>query len=184
MLKFVTEIVGGFDIGKDTIRVAVTIFASNTVEKIHLNQYYDKASLMKAISEIERISGGTNTNDALLRARTISLLPEHGKRSNVPNIVIVITDGNSHDSKSTAKQADELRKTGAVIFSIGIGPNVNINELKNIATGPGTSHIFQVKKFKNLKNIAKELAMKSCSGKNLFCSFTFIFMVTFKFMPL
>lgn len=167
MLKFVTEIVEGFDISNETVRVAVNIFATNTLEQINLNEYYDKVALKKAINNIKRITGTTNTADALLKARTVSLLPRHGDRPNVPNIVIVITDGNSNNKFKTAEEAKQLQKT-AVIFSIGIGPTVNVNELKAIATGPDIAHVFQVKNFKGLNNIKKELATKTCEGKSLF----------------
>lgn len=165
MMTFVSEIVEGFDIGNNKVRVGVIIFSSTTAQKIYLDSFYEKAVLKNAISKIQRISGGTNTGDALLKARTVSLQPNHGDRPNVPNIVIVITDGKSQDRAYTSKRAAELRRSGAVVFSIGIGRAVGITELKAIATGPDTNHVFRVNNFKALESIKKELATKTCEAK-------------------
>ncbi|CAI9721272.1 type VI, alpha [Octopus vulgaris] len=167
MITFVKEMVKGFDVGKDKIRVAVSLFAGTGVEKFHLNKYSDKNALLSAIGAIHRISGNTNTADALTRARTITFTAGNGDRPKVPNIAIVITDGNSNNAQLTVKAANSLKATQAVVFSIGVGTNIRQSELQAIATGPGTSHVFTVTNFAALNTIKKELATKTCEAQKI-----------------
>lgn len=176
MITFVKEMVKGFDVGKDKIRVAVSLFAGSTVEKFHLNKHTDKNALLSAIGAIQRISGNTNTADALTRARTITFTAGNGDRPRVPNIAIVITDGNSNNAQTTASAANRLKGTQAVVFSIGVGSNIRQSELQAIATGPGTSHVFTVTNFATLNTIRKELATKTCEGKRHFNFYLYHFL--------
>ncbi|GAB1606677.1 type VI, alpha, partial [Argonauta hians] len=167
MVKFVEEMVKGFDVGKDKVRVAVSLFAGSNADQFHLNKYYDKNALLSAISKIQRISGTTNTADALNKARTVGFTAKNGDRPKVPNIAIVITDGNSNNAQETATAATNLKNTQAVVFSIGVGSNIRQAELEAIATGPGTTHVFQVTNFAALGNIKKELATKTCEAQKV-----------------
>ena len=52
------------------------------------------------------------------------LIPENNDRDDVPNVVIVITDGESNDRDATFQAAATLRETGATILTAAIGMKV------------------------------------------------------------
>ena len=60
-----------------------------------------------------------------------------GDRGDVPNWAIIIVDGPSADTTSTAAEAQTTRQYGVRLSAVGIGPDrVDVNELNAIATMP------------------------------------------------
>lgn len=53
------------------------------------------------------------------------------------------------------------------MFSIGIGGDINIQELNSIATDPDTEHVFTVTNFASLKTISNSLTSRTCDGNVL-----------------
>ena len=69
--------------------------------------------------------------------RDIQFLEANGDRSNVPNVAIVITDGESNvNASQTIPQAELAHAQGIYIYSIGISDAVNIEELAGISSWP------------------------------------------------
>jgi len=56
--------------------------------------------------------------------------PDNGDRNNVPNIAIVITDGNSNENKNrTASEAQLLRQVADEVFVVGVTNDIDQSEL-------------------------------------------------------
>merc|ERR1712200_212281 len=91
-------------------------------------------------------SGGTDIGRALDLARTQSFPLARGGA--IPKIAILITDGVSVAGAVTA--ADRLKSTGVKIYSIGVGNNVNIQELNGIASDPDTDYVYRVDNFDSI----------------------------------
>ena len=87
--------------------------------------------------------------------------PEKGDRSRAPNIAIVMTDGaSSRDAHLTIQYAEEARAEGITIFSIGIGPTVNNDELLGIAGAP--ERVIHVSSFDALPMIQSQITTFAC----------------------
>ena len=69
-----------------------------------------------------------------------------GDREDVPNVVLVLTDGESSDTEATILAARRLRDDGATILTVAIGhPDwMNEDELKGIASAPRDKNYKQV----------------------------------------
>ena len=80
-------------------------------------------------------------------------------------MVIVLTDGLSYDPAMTAKEATKARAEGLHLFAVGIGDQVDVNELTDIASEPAEYYRFMVEGFAALKKIKSLLALKTCSGE-------------------
>ena len=91
-----------------------------------------------------------------------------GARPNITRIVIVLTDGLSYDTDVTAYEARKARAAGLHLFAVGIGNQVDVNELNDIASKPSDYYRFMVEGFAGLKKIKSLLALKTCSGKVYF----------------
>ena len=81
------------------------------------------------------------------------------------HILIVLTDGLSRNPFSTALQADLAKKTGMYIFVVGIGRNVDRQELRSIASPSDNNildYVFNVTDFEALRDIKNLLAIKTC----------------------
>ena len=101
MKSFLSQLVGGLDIDSGNTRVGLVTFASNIGTRINLNVHASARSLQSAISSLTQASGGTNTAGALAYVRTMMLTSATGDRSNVPDVVVVLTDGKSLNPTAT-----------------------------------------------------------------------------------
>ena len=92
--------------------------------------------------------------------RENNLQPVNGARVNSTKFVIVITDGRSDDPDSTKVEA-QLLKNMASVISIGVGPSVDRDELKTIASD---HRVLAVENFALLKTIRNQLTDLACTG--------------------
>ena len=101
MKSFLSRFVSGLDIDSGHTRVGLVTYASSVGESINLNMHSSRASLQAAISSLRYFAGFTNTAAALGYVRTEMLTSAAGDRSNVPDVIILLTDGQSDDRRAT-----------------------------------------------------------------------------------
>ena len=163
MKDFVKSVVSKFEIGADKTRVGVIRYANAASIEIPLGSINDALLLNTAITNITYTGGGTATHLAL------NLL--HNAFSNartnqgVPRVAIVFTDGQSNSYNLTIQAAQAVHSTGIVVYSFGIGNNVDNNELNAIATSP--SNVFVISNFSPDQFAAKLLPLQTvtCTSK-------------------
>lgn len=51
------------------------------------------------------------------------------------------------------------------MFAIGIGTEINQEELKSIGSDPDTNFVFTVDNFETLKTIVETITTRTCDGK-------------------
>jgi len=98
MKSFLSKLVGRLNIDDGYTRVGLVTYSSDVGTKINMNAHSSVASLQSAISSLRYSGGSTDTAAALAYVRTWMLTPASGDRSNVPNVVVVLTDGQSDNS--------------------------------------------------------------------------------------
>ncbi|XP_053405850.1 collagen alpha-1(XII) chain-like [Mercenaria mercenaria] len=157
--SFVKSVVGNLNIGQDNTRVGIITFSRYPVIRLHLDDYTDKEALLKAIDVVPYIAGITETHSALYLLKDEGF---RGSRPDVPNIAVVVTDGKSFHTNLTTVASEELQAQGVVMFGIGIGGNVNLNELSSIASSPNNQYVYTVTNFASLTNIVNSLSSKTC----------------------
>lgn len=112
------------------------------------------------------MGGGSNTGDALKYAYYNGFTPRSGDRVNVPDFIVVITDGFSDNFQATVQEARRLRNDGKTIYAIGVGNRINSTELAMIARD--SYHMSLVPDFNMLHTIQTELHVISCtSGQSI-----------------
>ena len=84
------------------------------------------------------------------------------KRSGVPQIGIVITDGDSDNKKATRVEAEAAHKAGITMFALGIGRKVDDTELGWIASQK--DFMFNNLSFDELGTIASILSARICNA--------------------
>ncbi|WAR30003.1 MATN1-like protein [Mya arenaria] len=90
------------------------------------------------------------------------MFPHQGDRANVPNIAIVVTDGQSNNPTLTAAEAKAARDAGITILAIGVGHGVVRSELNEIASDPDSTHVFTADSFSALSSLNALLSTKAC----------------------
>jgi len=158
-LEFVQNVVDLFDVRPTKTRLGVLTFGDKPRIIFQLGNHTNEADMKADIKAIKQMRGETYTDDALLEART-KMLSADRTRPSVPHICIVITDGESNNPSLTALEAAHAHREGIQLFAIGVGPYVNREELKAIASSPEL--VFEVDDYEALDKLRGELAWKAC----------------------
>ena len=99
--SFLSEIVSRLDIDRGTTHVGLVTYSTYARTRFYLSSYTSVASVQSAISRLTYPGGITNTAAALAHVRASMLISWRGDRRNVPNVVVVLTDGRSTNSSAT-----------------------------------------------------------------------------------
>ena len=88
---------------------------------------------------------------------------ENGDRPGVMNIGILVSDGQaSREENRTIPEAILARESGITIFGIGVGEEVNPQELRDIANQPSEQFTFNVTGFDALEHIRDQVSEAAC----------------------
>uniref|UniRef100_A0A8B9HRV7 Collagen, type VI, alpha 3 n=1 Tax=Astyanax mexicanus TaxID=7994 RepID=A0A8B9HRV7_ASTMX len=138
--EFVRRVVENLNVGENQIRIGVVQYGDTARPDIYLNSHNTKEGVLNAIKEIRQLRGRQrNLGGALnLVAREV-LDPSRGGRrpEGVPQFLVVISGGRASDNVKT--QADALKRSGIVPFSIGTR-DVDQQELQVISYVPNYAY--------------------------------------------
>ena len=98
---FLSKLIGRLDIDSGKTRVGLVTFSTRVGHSVNLTMHMSVDSLQMEIMSLRYGKGTTNTAAALRHVRTRMLTPAAGDRPNVPNVVVVLTDGDSNSQSAT-----------------------------------------------------------------------------------
>lgn len=159
--EYVIGLISTMPVGLDKTRVGILTYNNDVVHRVRLNQFDKKSALMDAVNKIPYEGRGTKTNSALEYAVNEALTLENGDRPDVPNFVLVLTDGRATDDVRIG--APLLRQKAAVI-AVGVGKRIEKKELEYIAGDKG--NVFMVADFRNLPGSNSE-GKKDCANAQI-----------------
>ncbi|XP_049585447.1 collagen alpha-6(VI) chain [Syngnathus scovelli] len=160
---FLRTVVSGFDVGPDKVRVGLAQYTDEPYQEFLLKDHMDKNSLLDELERFPYRTGGTETGKAMDFIRTQFFTESAGSRANqrVPQIAVVITDGESADD--VAEAARHLRQHGVIVFAIGVG-QANLVELDAIANRPTDNFRFYIDSFQALQRLSVGLLQTVCTS--------------------
>uniref|UniRef100_A0A6Q2YBK9 Collagen alpha-1(XII) chain n=1 Tax=Esox lucius TaxID=8010 RepID=A0A6Q2YBK9_ESOLU len=159
--SFLSAMAGAFDVGEDKTRVAVVQYSTDTRTEFDLNRYTKRGELLKAINSLPYKGGNTMTGDAIDYLLQNIFTESAGARKGFPKIAMIITDGKSQDP--VEEYAKRLRNIGVEIFALGI-KGADEDELKEMASTPYSTHVYNVPNFDVIKAVQDQLISQVCSG--------------------
>lgn len=161
-LNFVNDVIDMFEVGENVTRVGIASFSSHVYREFHLDDYFDKESMKRAVNRIVQRQGySTNTGTAIWHMRKRMFSERHGSRPGVAKVGIILTDGQSQQLSRTLYEAFRAKMQKIFLFAIGIGGNTNERELAGIATDP-ENFMFKVEGYSALDAIKSVLAIRTC----------------------
>uniref|UniRef100_A0A674J9C1 VWFA domain-containing protein n=1 Tax=Terrapene triunguis TaxID=2587831 RepID=A0A674J9C1_9SAUR len=163
-----------FNIGPNKVRFGAVQFSHDKRLEFELDEYSKTNDLERGIDNIRQIYGDTHIGEALTFMQPLFKRAREQRAGRVPCYLIVLTDGESHDS--VKEPAERLRNETVNIYAIGV-KGANEAQLHEIAGSK--SRTFFVQEFDSLKNIKNEImavckpiinnAVFFLSFLNLFC---------------
>lgn len=154
----------------DRVRASVITFSSWANLSIKFYDHDSTASFNAAVDAIPYMGFKTRIDAALQLAKSDMFIPESGARGGIPKILVLLTDGTqtlASDAVDPAIPAKQLRGAGVNLVVVGIGRDVDINEIKKIAGDKGKFHTAE--SFDKLISyeFINSVSLSACPGKPL-----------------
>ncbi|NXG56479.1 ITA2 protein, partial [Hemiprocne comata] len=151
---FLKKFVQGLDIGLNKTQVGLIQYANDPRVVFNLNTYQTKDEVVKAMDETTQKGGDlTNTFKAIDNARQYAFSPESGGRPTATKVMVVVTDGESHDGSNLKTvigkcNEDNITRFGIAVLGYLIRNELDtknlIKEIKGIASHPTDKYFFNV----------------------------------------
>ena len=153
------------DIQNGNVRIGIITYAQDVFVHYDLDAYDNKLDMLFVCNLLRyKYKGGsTLTHKALKYLKYYSFTYHKGDRPEYRNYVLFFTDGKSRYPRQTIKHARALKRTGAKIYTIGIGRNINKRELFRIASKPKRKHRI-LTSFIRLKLEMNRVMTQVCKG--------------------
>ncbi|XP_067421589.1 collagen alpha-1(XXI) chain isoform X2 [Emydura macquarii macquarii] len=155
--RWLVNITSNFDIGPKFIQVGVVQYSDYPVLEIPLGTHDSNENLIREMESIQYLGGNTRTGRAIQFA--IDHLFAKSSRF-LTKIAVVLTDGKSQDEVKDA--AAEARKNKITLFAIGVGSEIEEDELKAIANKPPSTYVFYVEDYIAISRIREVIKQKLC----------------------
>ncbi|XP_026168102.1 integrin alpha-11 isoform X2 [Mastacembelus armatus] len=162
---FLINVLHKFYIGPGQTQVGVVQYGSTVVHEFSLGEYHTVEEVVEAARSISQ-RGGEETRTALgINVARLEAF-QRGGRPGAQKVMIVITDGESHDSPQLVQAVADSERDNITMYAIavlgyynrrGINPEAFLKEIKFIATDPDEKHFFNVTDESALKDIVDAL---------------------------
>ncbi|KAH0627287.1 hypothetical protein JD844_002810 [Phrynosoma platyrhinos] len=159
---FLYTLVDSFDVGEDKIRIGLIQYSDVPHNEFFLNTFWRKEDILEKIQNLHYKGGGTKTGKSLKFMLDNQFSEEAGSRRHegVPQIAVVITDGQAQDS--IHEPAEEVKSAGIMLYAVGIKDAV-LSELQEIASDPDEMHVYSVEEFAGLQGISQNILQVICT---------------------
>ncbi|KXJ24916.1 coadhesin [Exaiptasia diaphana] len=135
-------------------RLAIIVYNQNPYVQITFNQsaafHMRSGELAKLVRSLPYLRGGTRTDKALQEAAKDIFTSHGGDRYDVPNVLLVLTDGRTNNQSKPYQDAlRPLRDRKVVVIAVGVGSGINRPELLQIVMGK-QDRVFSVSDYRDL----------------------------------
>ncbi|NXJ60206.1 CO6A6 protein, partial [Rostratula benghalensis] len=159
--NFIINLVEKSDVGPDGVQFGALKYSAYSVVLFYFNNCTTKSCIIETIRRDVLLQQKTYTSIALMDSENF-FTEERGSRMSkgVPQLLIVITDGKSHDRGKLGEVAQRLRNKGIIIYAVGV-KNANKTELLTMAGSE--DKCFWVDTFKGLENLTANITHNMCN---------------------
>ncbi|XP_012587529.1 PREDICTED: collagen alpha-4(VI) chain-like [Condylura cristata] len=162
MQIFLANVIGGFNISREAIRVGLVLYGDVPHSEFLLSTYHNKNEILKHIQTLQFKPGGNKVALALQFVLRHHFQEKEGSRASqgVPQIAVVISSGASDDS--VQEPVEVLRRAGILLYAVGI-KDATLTELRQMASSPAEKFISIVPNFPALPRLAPKLQQELCA---------------------
>lgn len=161
--EFAIGVVDSYNISPLDTRVAVLEYSNRPRIVLKLVDGDSSSQVIQTIRNIAPSRGNNSvTSEALEGAAKSVFTRQAGSRIGVPKTLILVTHSKSSSLLPVSQAVQGLRASGVRVYVIGIGPRVDMKELRSIAAGE--SAIYLVQEPDEVSGSAGEIVMKINRG--------------------
>jgi collagen type VI alpha len=167
VIDFVISIIEEFQVSQQDTRIAAVSYSDNYAAQFNLNTYNTKQDVQLALRRIPFIGGRTNTASGIRYMTNTIFTAANGDRPDAPNYAFILSDGNSNiNMADTIPAAIDARQRGTTLIPFAVGTDVNLFELRNIASEPYSRTIWSVQSWKDFPSIKDSMINAVCDSVN------------------
>uniref|UniRef100_A0A4W3JQ99 Uncharacterized protein n=1 Tax=Callorhinchus milii TaxID=7868 RepID=A0A4W3JQ99_CALMI len=148
-------------IGPTGTQVSVVQYSDAASIEFPLNKFRTQQDLLRAIRGLPYRGGGTMTGKAIDFVLSYIFQRSAGQRSQVPDLLVLLTDGGSQDSIVDAVR--RAKAAGIYLYAVGIA-EADINELRTIVTDGDPRNIVYAENFNSLAQFEGALGDAICTS--------------------
>nr|XP_045759761.1 collagen alpha-6(VI) chain isoform X4 [Mirounga angustirostris] len=167
MKDFMVDLVKKADVGKNQVRFGALKYADDPEVLFYLGDLGTKWEVISVLQKDQPMGGNTYTAEAL--GFSDHMFTEAGGsrlHKGVPQVLIVITDGESHDADKLNATAKALRDKGILVLAVGIA---GANPVELLAMAGSSDKYFFVETFGGLKGIFSDVSASVCNSSKVDC---------------
>uniref|UniRef100_A0A8C5EIZ7 VWFA domain-containing protein n=1 Tax=Gouania willdenowi TaxID=441366 RepID=A0A8C5EIZ7_GOUWI len=170
LLRFLETI----EIGPKLSQVGIVSYGESVTHRVNLSQFHNTPDLLDFVKDLPQQTGfKTMTFMGIDTARyTEAFMPERGARPGVKKVMVIVTDGESHDFYNLNKVIGDCEDDNIERFGIAVLGDYNrqnksaeelhkfIKEIESISSQPLRDHFFNVSDEFALLNIVDTLGSR------------------------
>ncbi|XP_026152925.1 integrin alpha-1 isoform X2 [Mastacembelus armatus] len=173
IINFLKRFIKNIDIGPKLTQVGIVSYGENVTHRVNLSQFDNTPDLLSFVGELPQQTGyKTMTFLAIETARREAFTPERGARHGVKKVMVVVTDGESHDLYNMKEVIGDCEKDDIERFGIAVLGDYNrqnkspedvqrfIREIESISSPLLQDHFFNVTDEAALLSIVDALGSK------------------------
>nr|XP_015798442.2 integrin alpha-1 [Nothobranchius furzeri] len=173
IVDFMISFLSNITIGPDRSQVGIVSYGEDVIHRVNLSQFQNSAMLQDFVRNLPRQGGRqTHTFLAIDTARKEAFMPERGARPDAKKVMVILTDGESHDNYKQKEVIGKCEEDGIERFGIAVLGAYRrnsageeevenfIKEIKSVSSEPLHDHFFNVSDELALVNIVDSLGKK------------------------
>ncbi|XP_044030086.1 integrin alpha-1 isoform X2 [Siniperca chuatsi] len=157
IIDFLRRFIEKIEIGPKLSQVGIVSYGETVTHRVNLSQFDNTPSLLKFVEGLPQQTGfKTMTFLGIDIARKEAFMPERGARPGVKKVMVIVTDGESHDFHNLDKVIGDCDNDDIERFGIAVLGDYNrqnksaeevqkfIKEIESISSKPLHEHFFNV----------------------------------------
>ncbi|XP_042365200.1 integrin alpha-1 [Plectropomus leopardus] len=173
IIDFLRRFIEKIEIGPKLSQVGIVSYGETVTHRVNLSQFDNTRALLDFVEDLPQQTGfKTMTFLGIDTARREAFMPERGARPGVKKVMVIVTDGESHDFHNLDKVIGECEDDDIERFGIAVLGDYNrqnksaeevqkfIKEIASISSQPLQDHFFNVSDEVALLSIVDALGSK------------------------
>ncbi|XP_029024612.1 integrin alpha-1 [Betta splendens] len=173
IIDFLRRFIENIEIGPERSQVGIVSYGETVTHRVNLSQFDSTPKLLRFVEDLPQQTGfKTMTFLGIDTARKEAFMPERGARPGVKKVMVIVTDGESHDFHNLDKVIKDCENDDIERFGIAVLGDYNrqnksaeevqkfIKEIESISSEPLREHFFNVSDEVALLNIVDTLGSR------------------------
>ncbi|XP_056004893.1 collagen alpha-6(VI) chain-like [Ostrea edulis] len=161
-LDFVNDLVQSFNVASDETRIGALVFSTTATRFLELRDGVDKEYVKNTIHSVQWGRGSTFIGKAFKKMREGFSPAKGGRPSLVPQIAVLITDGQAFDHDTAEIETKALKQQGITIFVIG---TMEAKKSQMVKYASSEDNVFYVNSPQALRGISDEVSTRMCKAQ-------------------